>query len=187
MVVIPAYVLDDEYQAHLLMIKIDVVEANIPLLFGARSLDKAEASMKFGENSYLASEKVFGAGTRIPLRRDGGHYVFAIFPTTDEDNKLASSATLNLDACSEKKASSIILYITTEENPTYETILDEKILFSKRFQKHAGDDRDLTRKDIIKLHHFFGHCTPQRLEKLIQKAGKWKPEHAKYLEEISKC
>ena len=63
----------------------------------------------------------------------------------------------------------------------------KKILFSKRFQKHAGDDRDLTRKDIIKLHHFFGHCTPQRLEKLVQKAGKWKPEHSKYLDEISKC
>ena len=187
LVVIPAYVLDDEYQAHLLMIKIDVVEANIPLLFGARSLDKAEASMKFGENSYLASEKVFGAGTRIPLRRDGGHYVFAIFPPTDDDNKRASSATLNLDNCSAKKASSTISYITTEENPTYEAILDEKILFSKRYKKHAGNDQGLTRKDIIKLHHFFGHCTTQRLEKLIQKAGKWKPEHSEVLEEISKC
>ena len=60
--------------------------------------------MKFGENSYLTSDKVFGAGTRIPLRRDGGHYVFSLFPPTDMDNKLASAVLINPDACSKKKA-----------------------------------------------------------------------------------
>ena len=183
---IPAYVLDDEYQAHMIIVKADIVEANLPLLFGAKSLDNAEASMKFGENPYLISEKVFGAGTRIPLRRDGGHYVFSLFPPTEIDNNLASAALINPDTCSKKKAECTISYVTKEENPTYQTIQNEKILLSKRY-KRQDNSSELTRKDIIKLHHFFGHCTVQRLEKLIQKAGKWKPEHSKILEEISKC
>ena len=33
----------------------------------------------------------------------------------------------------------------------------------------------------------FGHCTAGRLEKLIQKAGKWRPEHAQHLEEVRRC
>ena len=32
----------------MIMVKADIVEANLPLLFGAKSLDNAEASMKFG-------------------------------------------------------------------------------------------------------------------------------------------
>ena len=54
-ITIPAYVLDDEYQAHMIMIGVDIVDAKIPMLFGAKSLDRAEAVMKFGKDSYLAS------------------------------------------------------------------------------------------------------------------------------------
>ena len=60
--------------------------------------------MKFGENSYLTSDKVFGAGTIILLRRDGGHYVFSLFPPTDMDNKLASAALFNPDVCLKKES-----------------------------------------------------------------------------------
>ena len=58
-VTLPVYVLDDEYQAHVMAIKMDVVDADLCMLFGGRSLDKAGASMKFGDKPYLFSDKIF--------------------------------------------------------------------------------------------------------------------------------
>ena len=122
MITIPAYVLDDEYQAHMIMIGVDIVDAKIPMLFGAKSLDKAEAVMKFGKEPYLASTDVFGSGVRIPLTRDCGHYVFFMFPPTEQDNKLVLSESLNVDGWTEAKVKRTVSYIVKNENPKYEAI-----------------------------------------------------------------
>ena len=45
----------------------------------------------------------------------------------------------------------------------------------------------MTKNDIVKLHHYFGHCTVERLQKLITKAGRWKPKYTEILEEIRRC
>ena len=72
-----------------------------------------------------------------------------------------------------------IAYVSNEENPTtYLTIQVEKILLSNCYKK-KDNNAELTKKEIIKLHHFFGHCTAQRLENLIQKEDITKDYHTK--------
>ena len=49
------------------------------------------------------------------------------------------------------------------------------------------NQQPLTREAVIKLHHYFGHLHPDRLTKLIQKAGRLDDHVKQYLEEIAKC
>ena len=98
--------------------------------------------------------------------------MFFIFPPTKEDNKLALSESVNVDGWSKAKIQRTVSYIVKNDNPKYEVIVNDRTLFNRNFDENK---KDLTKKDIIKLHHFFGHCTAERLDKLIQKAGKWRP------------
>ena len=68
---------------------------------------------------------------------------------------------------------------------------DNVLTYDKSFQKKqkikTQDASMMTKQDFIKLHHYFGHCTVDRLEKLVKRANKWDPVYAQCLEEIKKC
>ena len=132
-----------------------------------------------------------GPGTKIPLQRQGGHYVFTMFPPTEVDDKDAASMMLETKQWNEETANTAITYIINTPEPNYEAILHDQVLISKSFQKkhkiRKSNKNDLTKSDLIKLHHYFGHCTVDRLEKLVRRAGRWKPELNEYFEEIKNC
>ena len=188
---VPFYILDDEFQAHMVMITVELVEASICLLLGGSSLDAAEAVMQFGKTPFVSLPKILGAGTRIPLNKEpSGHYAFYVDPPTPEDDKTIASTSLEEDTWSALKSHLAISYVTKATNPDYEPLLDEKVLVNsvgKRRGQTKSNQEELSKKDIIKLHHYFGHCTVERLEKLIKKAGRWNPKYVEIMEEIRKC
>ena len=52
-VTIPAYVLDDDNQAHMVLVKVEIVDADVDMLLGSSSLDVAEATLDLGSNPSL--------------------------------------------------------------------------------------------------------------------------------------
>ena len=186
---IPAFVLDDDAQAHNLVLKVDIVKAEFPMLLGGKSLDTAEATMTMGSKPYLTLPSILGSGVRIPLRKVHGHYVFHLYPPTSEDDKLPAEAILVNKVWSTENAKAAISYIVQAKDPNYEAIIDDQVLLSKSFKRknRLKPQKELEKNDVIKLHHYFGHCTADRLEKLIKNAGKWTSKIQGYLDEIRKC
>ena len=45
---------------------------------------------------------------------------------------------------------------------------------------------ELSQKDVEKLHHFWGHCSVEKLEILIKNSGRMNEEVKKYLESVKK-
>ena len=189
LVTIPSYVLDDELQAHMILVKVEIVDADICMLLGGNSLEVAQATLDLGPNMMLTLPTILGPGTRVPLRKAAGHYVFYLFPPTEEDDKDAAMSMLDNKYWTEKNAKETISYIIESKEPDYEKVLHDVVLLSKtRKKKHKTEsNKMLSRKDVVKLHHYFGHCTAERLEKLITRAGKWSQEVAGHLEEVKKC
>ena len=188
-VIIPGFVLDEDHQAHRVAIRVELVNADIDMLLGLNSLDLAEATMTLGSSPYLTLPNILTPGTRIPLRKYGGHNVFTLFPPTSEDDKEAAQMLIDSEEWTPETAKVAISYIVKCKDPNYEAVLSSKVLLSKSFRKKEKlkDINNLTRENIIKLHHYFGHCTAERLEKLMKRAGKWRPEHAAILLEIKNC
>ena len=176
MLTVPFYITDDEHQAHMVMIKIELVEAPIGLLLGGKSLDAAEAVMKFGKDPFITLPSILDAGTKIPLMTTAsGHYVFHVHPPTPEDDKLVASSSLEENSWSRLRSQLTIAYVISEPNPSYEPLLCQEVLINSIRGNERHKRRELTKEGIIKLHHYFGHCTVERLEKLIKNAGQWKP------------
>ena len=95
---VPFYIMDEDYQAHMVMIRTELVKAPICLLLGGSSLDAAEAVMQFGKSPFMTSPKILGDGIRIPLNAGrSGHYAFNVYPPTVEDDKCIASASLEED------------------------------------------------------------------------------------------
>ena len=40
---------------------------------------------------------------------------------------------------------------------------------------------------MVKLHHYFGHCHPEKLKNLIKRAGRWSKSSEIHLQKIKKC
>ena len=83
-VLFPAYIMDDDHQAHKVYFRVELVDADIDMLFGGTSLDKSEATMDMCKFPSMTFPKLgcLGPGVKIPLRRERGHFVFYIFPPT---------------------------------------------------------------------------------------------------------
>ena len=80
--------MDDDYQAHMIFIKVEIVEEDICMLLGGASLDTAEATIMLGVEPILTLPSVLGPGTRIPMEKSKtGHYTFHLFPPTIMDDK----------------------------------------------------------------------------------------------------
>ena len=189
LVTLPCYVLDDEHQAHMILVKVEIVDADICMLLGGSSLEIAQATLDLGPNMTLTLPTILGPGTRIPLKKAAGHYVFYLFPPTTEDDKDAAISMLENKSWTEEKANTAIAYIIKSKEPDYEAVLHDRVLISKKCRKKnkSNSNESLSLNDVIKLHHYFGHCTPDRLEKLIKRAGKWNQEVANHMEDIRKC
>ena len=134
--------MDEDYQAHMVMIRTELVKAPICLLLGGSSLDAAEAVLQFGKSPFMPLPKILGDGIRIPLNAGrSGHYAFNVYPPTVEDHKCIASASLEEDTWSTVKANLTINYVLKEPNPTYEPLLDEKILINvAKNRKKKGKD-----------------------------------------------
>ena len=160
MVKFPNYV---QSESKLVCITTEVIDADIPLLLGASSLSKAEAVMDIGKLR-LSLPGVLGQNSKsLPLRRENsGHFSFEMFPPSNTDAAKVRNAAL--DSFPASKAASVILHATEEDK--------------------GGS---LTKKQVVKLHHYFGHAHADKIRGLIKKAGRWNKEVEAHIKSLEKC
>ena len=71
-------------------------------------------------------------------------------------------------------------------------IMTESVFSCKRFKRKLGKKNKkniikLTKKHILKLHHVFGHCHPEKLRPFLERSGHWTREVQKHLDELKDC
>ena len=121
-------------------LKVEMVEADIPLLLGNTTLNKAFAVIN------IPSKEIELLGERLEMRETrSGHFSVRV------------SCPVGVQV----------------------QVKDTIILAVREVEK-------LTEKEVIKLHHYWGHCHTKKLYKLIQNAGKMTDEVKVFLENINK-
>ena len=177
-VLLPAYLLDDCHQLHYVHLRTHVVQADLDLLIGASSMDDGEVDIQMrngqgGNFPALIFNKAF-PGMKFPMTREFGHKVIAIWPPTPEDDKRAAALMLNRE-WSQDAAQVAISYIIENANPQYHNVNGDLVLLSKEFKDsvkaNKNFNRPLMQKDVIKLHHFYGHPSKQKLKGMLERAG----------------
>ena len=82
----------------------------------------------------------------------------------------------------------VIHYVQSVNDPKIEYVLLNKINLDDNLKnKRQSKSSELTRKDVLKLHHFFGHATSSKLSEKIEAAGRMTDNVKEYLKDIAKC
>ena len=123
-------------------LRTEVVAADIPLLLGNTTLKKAKVSIHFGD----MKANMFGNNVDL-AETESGHF------------------SIKIEAQKEQNYESDILTYLSEEYPACSQINKESICLILR-------ERELSFENVQKLHHYFGHCSKEKLENLIKRAGK---------------
>ena len=143
----------------LIIIETEIVDARIPMLIGGATLEKAKAVMDIG-NLQLFLPGVFGENaSSIPMKKEmSGHYSIQIAPVCEDDLKLEASEE------SDHAAEATVLHVA---------------------DLNEGDA--LTKEQVVKIHHYFGHAHSSKVRKLIKNAGKWNQEVEGFICDLDKC
>ena len=153
---LPVYIKDEDDKMHLIFIATEVGRQDIIFLMGGSSLKKAGALIDCGKNCVTLTEVT---DRKFPLLKlNSGHMALPFFPMTDDEGREA--ARYLLDNCP-MKIPDAIQYVLSVPEPKIELILINKPQsddsFNRRRQKKTPPE--LSRKDILKLHQFFGHAS----------------------------
>ena len=190
-VTIPIYLKDSEDNLHLIKLNVEIVNIDIVMLLGSKSMSKAGAIIDLAR-SELVLENAVDKKTKFPLvNKDSGHYHLQIFPMTEEEGRHASEIYFMEHKWNENEIEQVLSYVISARMPRIDHIMNEKIYVNtfsrKSLKKKLRNTKSLTRKQIFKLHHVFGHVGADKLEAFIGRAGKLCDKTRKYLEEIKHC
>ena len=181
-VTFPILIMDVAQNLHLVQICTEVVEADIVLLLGGNSLRKAQAILDFSR--LTLSLPSLGKDVRIPLRHsDSGHFTFDLIPVSKAEEIDAAKCLLVQKVWSKTTANRAVSYVVSNNQ---EDVKMEPFTRSNTGIKIKENFGKLSKKDINKLHHVFGHAGKDKLEALIKRAERWHGDIENYLQDIKK-
>ena len=187
---LPMYVVDTDGEIQILVVWVEILQqANVPFLLGGRSLKRTHSVLDLGRMTltltWLEREMEF------PLsQHSSGHFEVSFFPLSDQDNNNRTQEYVDGENWTEKHSNIVINYLVAEAKPDisevlYRTQSDlEKILLTKH---RKGDKKPLTRKEVQKLHHVFGHANPDKLKEIIKNSGKFNEATMQAVEDLRNC
>ena len=176
----------DGGKSDMVTLGLDVVDAEIPLLIGAASLVKAGAIMDIGEMLLSLPRLMGGQKKALRMSREpSGHFALTMYPVSEWKGRSDAEKILLVDDWNEEISELMVLHVLTEVTPeSMPTKMQvEKILVLRETQ----EKKELTRKEVTKLHHYFGHVHPNRLKKVIIKAGRMTEQVRTYVDELTTC
>ena len=186
----PVHLMDDKNQLHAVNIAMEVVECDIIMLLGGNSLINGAALIDIG-NGKLTLPKIFGPDIGFPINyTDSGHWTLNFFASSKQEGKHIARCFLVEKEWSSESASAVVNYVQRNVNPKFRDVVNNVYLTrrakGKKAVKRSNSDV-LTQRCINKLHHFFGHAHPKKLETLIRTAGRWDESIKPMLEKLSSC
>ena len=162
--------MDDTQNAHLIQICTEVVEADIVLLFGGNSLRKAKAVLDFSR--LTLSLPGLGKDVRIPLRHsESGHFTFDLIPVSKAEEIDAARCLLVQTAWSKNTANRAVSFVVKNKQ---EDVKLEHFTRNNTGIKIKENFAKLSKKDVNKLHHVFGHVGNEKLGALIKRAERYR-------------
>ena len=166
---LPIKIVNNKGQILVIEIWVDVVDQdNVPLLLGARTLEDMEATIDCKNKSVTLSVGKKRETARL-RKSNFGHFMLSF--TTNDILKIPEN-------CDDVAGKAIVNFIIEEEDPNQLKfdVLPVNVFFT--------ESKPLRRKEIQKLHHFFGHPSYQRLKALVVKSGRYDCETEKELKEV---
>ena len=192
---VPLYIMDTNDNAQLVHIWVEVLEQpDVPFLLGGASLERAGAVVDLGGQQTLTL-KWNDQTAKFPLYKSkSGHFHVMILALSQDDEKQVINKVLDeLDWTDEEVRQAVNIAVNIKDKDAMAELLDKrtgdiKTYIAKiRGKNKTNNSRPLRRKEVHKLHHFWGHIHPEKLKGIVKRSGKWNEETMRAIEELKNC
>ena len=189
----PLYIQDTEDNFHEIWAKVDVLKIDdVPFLLGGRSLRSVGAVWNFQESTIAFKTRTESEerSAFYVKQAESDHFLLPFLPPTKEDGQRIWRQNVEAGAWSRDAQRTLVSFALHEEDAAPEHIMDQSVESVHTFltdRKHYKDQQPLSQKEIIKLHHFFGHCSRDRLRDLIKNANRMGPDTERHLDLVKDC
>ena len=173
-ILLPLKMTDVHNREYNIGITTEIVHTDFPMLFGGNAIDKSGPVIDFGEKT-MSLRKVPGMeGVKFPIFKEAsGHYSFKIAPVSgkyyqDETTILyteAKSMSITQLNCLLEVVGKVDLIGEDISRHDIETFLSSE-------ENRKGEPKELSRKEVEKIHHYFGHLRPSKVLDLIRDSGR---------------
>ena len=145
---------------------------DVPFLLGGRAMKKANTDIKLGSGMIkfdIAEDNKLKPKLFNLIETDSGHFKIKFKVRGDWKD-------------SAKFENAVVHYVCSTKSPNWEEF---KFLPIETFT--VEDKKPLGKKEVQKLHHFFGHPSYQRLKQVIINAGRYNKETEVELGKLREC
>ena len=190
----PCYMETTLGERKLMFIIAEVVNTDFPLLLGGRSLEKARAVLDIGKLTMALPALLGDDAAPVPLKREAsGHYSVKILAMDGAvDSSEIERIFINEDWSVEKAKEVVCLFLNgqpamEEQNCGVCSTFMAGQSEPSRQEKMENVKEELTKKEVVRLHHFFGHVPADKLRKILKQAGRMTNNVEQYLKEVDSC
>ena len=170
------------------------MDTDFPLLLGGRSLEKAGAILDLGKLTMALPGLLGEEAAPISLKKEtSGHYSVKILAMDGVVNSLEVERILINEDWSTERAEEVVCLFLNSQQRNEEQNCEACNIFlagqpSETSQEQSKEVRkELTKREVVRLHHFFGHVPAEKLRKILRRAGRLTKNVEKYLEEVDSC
>ena len=187
---IPVYIQDMKDNTTLVNVWVEVVnQEGVPFLLGGVSLDKVNATIRLGQQATITFNWQKNVDTFPLYRSQSGHYHLLFLPMSEDDDKEVTRDILDAVELSQKDAATLV-HFTINTNSRYE-MMDLITQPSSAEKVYINDMKTklkpLNKKEVDKLHHFWGHIHPTKLEKIVKNSGAFDETTIKHIRDLENC
>ena len=186
---LPMYVVDIEGEIRELSVSVEILkQRNLPFLLGGRSMRKAQSVIDLAKLTLTVTSQ--GETMELPLKQHHtGHLLLRFFPSSVRDERDKTGSYLSNEKWTPGLSNAAINYLLSEDATVADIFTRtehqlEQVLITKH---RKGDQRPLSRKEINKLHHVFGHAHPDKLQSLVMKSGKYDDTTLAAIKDLKDC
>ena len=189
---LPFYILDKNDKVVLVFFWTEVVEQmGLPFLLGGASLEKVKATITLGEEPSLTLNWPEEQDNFPLYRSQSGHFHLLLMTLSEEDNRIVTRGVMDTMKWNKKEAKMAVNFtVQSDSQREVAELLKRPNASMKVFINQAGtrnDRRPLNKEEIIKLHHFWGHLHPDKLEKIVRNSGRFNQDTIKHIKALSQC
>ena len=182
---IPVYIQDMKDKIALINVWVEVVDQEgVPFLLGGVSLDKVKATITLGQQASITFNWEKNTDIFPLYRSHSGHYHLLFLPMSQDDDNIVTRGIFDTIVLSQKDAAAVI-HFTVNSSSRYKVMdfITQRVYFNA---KKAGL-KPLNKKEVDKLHHFWGHIHPTKLEKIVKDANAFDESTIQHIRDLENC
>ena len=192
---VPLYIMDTHDNAQLVHIWVEVLaQPEVPFLLGGASLEAAAASINLAGTQSIKLHWE-DKSAEFPLYRSkSGHFHMMIMALSqDDENHFITKVIGAQDWTSQELRQVINMVVSTEKEEDRAEIIKRPTgdvatyIAHNKGNRKVDSSRPLRRKEVFKLHHFWGHLHPDKMRDILKRANKVNDETENAIEDLREC